>query len=317
MRAYIHESYHFHWPHAVGGSSRGPHGQLVLERRARQLLSLLRRANEGYLRPLERVLLLSYGRLGRRRYALLEPYFGVVAAGRPAYRRDPGPLRTAPPGWRPVRALQLLVRAQAQSQAVRDAKVVPAIREAVLPDARFYKSGKRVPQEKVVQKWYASLRERVLPPLPPDEWRVLHGLVDGSEPWAVPERRRVVRERGGGLQEETSAAHGILRALTPEMLVFGPEKGQTFESYTRGRPHRITRRLMTTLWGRVLDIVPRLEYESVQESSAGQAQPAQLVVRWGRLHAAPPIYRTVRPGMAAEALFAGVDEDGRVPSGTH
>ncbi|KAI5284020.1 hypothetical protein KEM54_001641, partial [Ascosphaera aggregata] len=160
MRSYIHESYHFHWPHVIPNSSATPHGQIVVERRARQLLSVLRRANEGYIKPLEKVLLLSYGRLGRRRYELLEPYFGVVNAGKPKHRRDPGPVKIAPARWAPTLSLRLLIESQSQNLNVRESKVVPVIRAPYPPQEQFTKSGRRIPQKKVMQKWYESLLER-------------------------------------------------------------------------------------------------------------------------------------------------------------
>ncbi|KAI5304646.1 hypothetical protein KEM56_006202 [Ascosphaera pollenicola] len=281
MRSYILESYHFHWPHIVPRSSSTPHGQTLLERRARQLLSVLRRANEGYIKPLERVLLLSYARIGRRRYELLEPYFGIIQSTRPKYRRDPGPMKEMPPRWSPTESLRMLVESQSMNSYVKESKVVPVIRMPYPPKDVYTKSGKQIPRQKVMQKWYDSLIERVLPPLPAEEWHTLHGLLVGTEPWALPERRKPawegpsVRNSPKSSQQQNtfdpsdSEIHQLdedweltpdLKTLTPEFLVFGPKKGQTFRPYVRGRPHTITRRFMTTLWQDILQLTPRFEF---------------------------------------------------------
>ncbi|KIW14114.1 hypothetical protein PV08_06895 [Exophiala spinifera] len=54
--------------------------QTKLLHRGRKFLSSLRRANEGYTAHVEKVLRMTYGRVGPRRYALLEPWLQVPAA---------------------------------------------------------------------------------------------------------------------------------------------------------------------------------------------------------------------------------------------
>lgn len=315
MRSYILESYHFHWPHVIPNSSQTPHGQVVLERRARQLLSILRRANEGYIKPLERVLMLSYARIGRRRYELLEPYFGMVHSAKPKYKRDPGPTREMPHQWSPTVSLRLLIESQSLNAYVKASKVVPVIRAPYPPPDTYTKSGKLIPRDRIMQKWYYSLIERVLPPLPNEEWHTLHELIVGTEPWELPERRKRVRGRGirkyrlerellreyhgAGLisppQDQNKEASYIdsadsnkgnledefdltinRNALTPEFIVFGPQKGHTFRPYVRGRPHQITRRFMTTLWNRIIQLTPRFEFaENVAQPSASSPQDSE------------------------------------------
>ncbi|KAI5301292.1 hypothetical protein KEM55_006095 [Ascosphaera atra] len=325
MRSYILDAYHYHYPRLVSDRDSAPQSQVSLEKQARQFLSVLKRANEGYLKPLEKVLLLSYGRTGRRRYELLEPYFGAAYPDKPKDRRDAGPPRRCPKTWSPSESLLALISSQALNPKVKEAKVVPVIRETKPPGKKAYRSGRPILPLKLMQKWYESMLDRVLPPLPGDEWNVLHGLIVGTEPWTRPERRKRVNanvEATGGEQplplaedapDENAIALGTkyledveLNTLSPEFLVFGPEKGQTFRPYIRGRPHNLRRRVMAKLWDRVIEQVPRLEYnaEATAEAKAG------WIVRWGRPAVEAPIYYTVERDLA-DFVFGDIGKDGR------
>ncbi|EDN07456.1 hypothetical protein I7I51_03276 [Histoplasma capsulatum] len=286
MSSHVRESYRAYWPRVIPNSYTGPNGQFYLERRARKLLSILSRANEGYMKPLERVLMLSYGRIGRRRHVLARPFFVPNSSG------DKTPFRfilppTCPPSWEPIPSLSALMKSQMENRHLSNIDATPVIREIPQPKKSIWNGhvSKRKVQ-KATEKWYNMVIKSVLPPIPDQEWNTLHGLVAGKEPWSLPKRRKRL---------DTNHKRSDLDA---EFLVFGPQKDRTFEAYVHGRPHKITRKLMTPMWERVLLATPRMT--QIPETK-------DWIVRWGE-PVVSPIFRTLDPELGINSLlFDGVD----------
>ncbi|PGG98104.1 hypothetical protein AJ79_08985 [Helicocarpus griseus UAMH5409] len=282
MSNYVRQSYRDYRPRVQTNSYTGPNGQFYVERRARKLLSILSRANEGYLKPLERVLMLSYGRLGRRRHALARPLFVPNSPEVPFRMILPYKL---PRNWEPIPALSALIDSQAIRMGSRRDEMVgtPIIRKKPEPKGNIwngYVSHRKV--QIALRKWYDSIVKGILPPIPDQEWQTLYGLVTGTEPWELPKRRK-------RLAENTTN-----NALDAEFLVFGPEKGHTFGSYVRGRPHTITRKIMTPLWNRVLASTPRMR----QDTETGKWK-----VSWGMPIVKAPSFRKMDSELAAAVSF--------------
>ncbi|OJD13921.1 hypothetical protein AJ78_05684 [Emergomyces pasteurianus Ep9510] len=288
MFSYVHESYRAYRPRVIPNSYAGPNGQFYLERRARKLLSILSRANEGYMKPLERVLMLSYGRIGRRRHVLARPFFV------PKSSADKIPFRfiippTCPLNWEPTPSLSALMKSQMANHHLKDVDATPVVHEIPQPKKSIWNGhvSKRKVQ-KATEKWYDMIIKSILPPIPESEWNTLHGLVVGNEPWSSPKKRKRL------------ATNDSRNALNAEFLIFGPQKDRTFEAYMRGRPHIITRKLMTPMWERVLLATPRM----IQERETGH-----WIVRWGKPAGETPIFRTLYPEAAVRtSLFDGVDK---------
>ncbi|KAJ9630371.1 hypothetical protein H2204_008436 [Knufia peltigerae] len=64
-------------PKSRSGNSLTFDRRTKLLHRGRKFLSSLRRANEGYTAHVEKVMRMTYGRIGPRRYALLEPWLSI------------------------------------------------------------------------------------------------------------------------------------------------------------------------------------------------------------------------------------------------
>lgn len=220
-------------------------------------LSVLRRANEGYSKPLERVLRLSYGRLGKRRKQLVAtivtpdvPSDNLVVeelVKKPAMFED---------GWQPPTMVVDLLKSQNKQYAVERLGVLNRVRhhEPNIPSENAW--GKPVAQSRrrnIRKRWYANVLDNLFPPLPDNELRVLEGLISGEIPWAAIKRRKAI-------DSPSPPSEGLAKFLAE-----GPQKGHTFEPYTAGRPHKITHRFMRRLWQRISCLVPRIGWNEATQ----------------------------------------------------
>lgn len=338
MLGHIRERYRVYWPYFLNanndeGPGKGRNGlydrdtrnvpqqppaltitfstlQLsTVERRARKLLSLLRRANEGYIKALTRVLMLSYGRTGERRYELLEPLvvghhrdtpskaeitIGPSREERERYKNryypsvpdmptipsprmrllKPGPPSQCPVPFTPSEKLLALIASQSANMYVRAANVRPTIHagELMPVQEKSTRWGKKVDERKLMEIWYRKIITKVLPPLPVDELQTLVQLCQGKGKLNLPIRRRqstITNQASlssSSTAEENDESTFEGHSLTPDFLTFGPAKGETFEKHTRGRPHRVTRSLLSKIWLEVLNLVPQLSSERAEDS---------------------------------------------------
>ncbi|KAI7614965.1 hypothetical protein KC343_g10293, partial [Hortaea werneckii] len=252
--------------YAVGKLQAAQHGLRVLER-----------ANDGERRPLLKVLLMTYGRVGRRRRELLgrllsvRPHQGLEEestsetahedrtindAGKTA--ADTRSTSTKPPGAREVNdgswthyvpdftpQLQALLQSQLQHPPPHLTR--PLLRR-MAPRLEELNSWKRpMPLNRVknqTKDWYASTLARVHPPLPTQEWCRLRDLASGaqSEP-QVPRRKRVGNAGSAG----------------DEALLFRlGELPPTDRSRDR---HAITPRYMRRMWATVFAQCPIMEWD--------------------------------------------------------
>ncbi|KAL1955227.1 hypothetical protein VTO42DRAFT_8886 [Malbranchea cinnamomea] len=280
-------------------------------RRARNLLSLLSRANEGYLKPLERVLLLSYGRVGKRRRELLRPLLREDNAteeqgpqhDRKRLRASHGipPLNFESDSFQPPSALMTLLKSQAKQREIVNSKLRPVVKQFTPPVPETNIWGRPTPKKRKVnirKRWYATLLDSALPFLPERDLGILQGLATGREEWKPPKRRAKV---GSGQAEPESRP-----ALTAAFIVQGAPKGDTFEKYSRGRPHVLTHRFMRRLWKRVCTFVPRMAWDEKKRT---------WTIAWG-LDETPrqPCIELNRD--RARDLFGGLTKDGRLPGST-
>ncbi|KAI9372635.1 hypothetical protein BJX61DRAFT_431330 [Aspergillus egyptiacus] len=230
-----------------------------LHKEARHNLSVLRRANEGFTRPLENVLRYAYGRKGRRRRELLCQMLAVEppqdSAALEALVRGPDPYTDK---WEPPKILVQLLRAQNTNPYILQLTDRPRLRKLKPPIPERNAWGRKVPYKRRVnirRKWFKKLLDVVMPLLPDSELQVLEGLVSGAIPWSPPKPRRVA--------SSAAASHEAPKGeMVRKVLTDGPPKDQTFEAYVKGRPHTITRRFMIRLWRRISCSVPRLDVAS-------------------------------------------------------
>lgn len=293
MRRYVVSSYRNYVPkYPKAEVEVTPQRQIRLRRRAKKTLSVLERANEGYNKPLERVLLLSYGRIGERRRELLQP---LTAQPIPSDDAAVKSLSTKfSDRWEPPPTLMALLKNQARHRHVALSKLRPQFKQfrPLIPKENTW--GRPTPwkrRKNIRRKWYAKALDSVYPPLPSQEWELLQGLVNGTVPWSLPKRRKA--------PERKETPPGSPPILHPEFLVTGPKKGFTFQRWSRGRPHIITSRFMQRVWNRISVLCPAMTWEPSQET---------WNIQWGSAKAGLPLALEQKK---SSSLFNGVDSKGK------
>ncbi|RMY80529.1 hypothetical protein D0861_08561 [Hortaea werneckii] len=263
-------------------------------------LRLLARANDGERRPLLKVLLMTYGRVGRRRRELMgrllsvRPHQapGVENTGETAHEgeafNDTGKTAaetrstsTKPPGAREVNdgswtyyvpdfppQLQALLQSQLKHPPPHLTR--PLLRR-MAPRLEELNSWKRpMPLNRVknqTKDWYASTLARVHPPLPTQEWNRLRDLASGAKgEIRVPRRKKVGDAAPAG--EE-----GLLFRLAES-----PPTDRSRDA------HAITPRYMRRMWATVFAQCPVMEWDG---------ESGKWKVTWGE-HAIHGLRRTAK-----------------------
>ena len=195
---------------------------------------------------LTRVLYNTYGRTGKRRHELLKPYL------QPDIPKDPTELqlpcaKVESSMLELPKALKLLGQTQTQHTEMKAARVIHRFKkytEPVLPPTNIW--GRNMPQKRIAnakRRRYNDLLERLLPPIPQDEWDRLRSLAMGQISYSGPLARRI---RLPGL---------------PEL------------PHVEDR-HILTRRFMRRLWAKVFLQCPTMSYDAVK---------GQWSIVWGKL----------------------------------
>ncbi|RMJ28437.1 hypothetical protein PHISP_00652 [Aspergillus sp. HF37] len=217
-------------------------------------LSTLKRANEGYTKPLEKILRLSYGRIGKRRRQLLATMTApeVAADNLAVVDLVKGPAMFED-GWEPPAVVVELLKSQESHSALSRLGVRHLVKSFEPPIPAQNTWGRTVAPSRrrnIRKRWYSTVLNSLYPPLPDAELSILEGLISGTVPWQ-PTRRRTA------LGSPSPSTEGLT-----EFLAAGPQKGHTFRIYAsgRGRPHRIARRFMRRLWRRISTLVPRISW---------------------------------------------------------
>lgn len=229
-------------------------------RRARYQLYHLQRANEGYLQPLQKVLMMSYGRIGHRRHHLLAPLTDrdsqeLLKQGILKYPQGPPKPQDFGDDWELPLVLKALIRAQINSGVIMASKLRPPVKgvEPPIPETNSWNLPMpHVRKVNMRRRFNRRALDNVLPPLPEQDLATLEGLLSGAVSWSPKPRRSKIPFSES---KESSDDSNIV-----DFLVNGPQKGHTFGTYVDGRPHVITYRLMSRLWRRVSCHVPRMTW---------------------------------------------------------
>ncbi|KAL4967618.1 uncharacterized protein BDV14DRAFT_188121 [Aspergillus stella-maris] len=232
-----------------------------LHRESRKTLYLLQRANEGYLKSLEKVLKLAYGRTGRRRTEFLNKLLALDApqdseavdslVNRPAMFEE---------GWEPPKVVVELMNSQRNNPFVNQINERRLVKRSEPPVDVKNSWGRHMPmvrKRNIRIRWYNDVLGALLPPLPDAELQVLDGLIAGEIPWSLPKRRARPRSEVQEASDKDPRGEAIRQVLTD-----GPQKEGTFGPYVDGRPHNITRRYMIRLWRRISCLVPRQHWDA-------------------------------------------------------
>ena len=228
--------------------------QKRLRKSARSILSLIRRANEGYQLPLDKILMLSYGRIGAKKHSLLSEIVPNGRGGNKAFNSSAEiqeyleHKKKEPTGdnWQLPEVLQALIKSQKMDSFVRSShgRRFRANETVNIPKFNSWmKPLHECRRENIRKRVLNRAKFAALPPAHPAEVTILRGLIDGTEPWKPPIRR---------VNVSPAAKKSALASLIHD----GPQGSLSMQAYTNGRPHRFTRRFMRSIWKKVYRLVP-------------------------------------------------------------
>jgi len=224
-------------------------------RQGRQAAHRLHRANEGDRKALLTVLLMAYGRTGKRRHSLMVPLLSVAEQGEAGTTAGSGPLTPSAEDvnagrWTPyVPDLTPQMRALLASQIKHPPPHLtrPTLRRMQPRIEKLNTWLTPMPRSRVknmTKEWYATLLDRAHPPLPGREWERLRDLANGTATESVPPRRAVVSDN------KPSALDLVLKYGKPN-----PHR-----AFQNPDIHRITPRFMQRLWAQVFAQCPRIDW---------------------------------------------------------
>ncbi|KAF2623220.1 hypothetical protein BU25DRAFT_414488 [Macroventuria anomochaeta] len=287
------------------------------QRKALKGLNFLRRANQGEGACIQKVLWLTYGRLGRRKYALLDE----LLKPDPAWPQGPAPLQLL---YRSnLRCLQYFEAPNARNAAhgshtIYISKQYPRLRAVITAqcqkEASLHRAMKRpyittpmlntweqpMPIRRAVnnvRRWYAETMTRLLPALPTAEWDSIEAMSKGKQPIGFAKRRApAVR-----LSPQPASDSGTLEQMLQRSLAMD-KLSKADRPQGLDRPRALTARYMQRLYSRLLTLSCKLEYDDARK---------QWNAIWGepRKNTRPDSYTTP----VDDALFAGVDAKGAMP----
>jgi len=244
---------------------------------ARKGLSVLQRAAAGHFKCFQKVLLLAYGRTGRRRHELMRPLLEVsdeVSTARSTAREasatpvdDEGPSTASEKSFDVTSVLDKLPRLNGKLRTLLMSQMNEASPDVTRKNPKhIYQFQPQIPemnawkrpmpisrQVNMTKTWYARTLDRVSPPLPKEDWHRLKRLaLDGPS----PEDRQVARRKpaivlkgplqSGSSRPVTSAAQVPLSALGIELT--RPGKRITRSIAPRKLSDRQLRRLFTWIY---------------------------------------------------------------------
>lgn len=261
-----------------------------LLRTARRGLIFLRRANDGHIRHLARILSMTYGRIGKRRHQLLYNLkIPDVPVDQVAARKLLEPGNQDVP--HPSEQLMALVKSQAKRKPSQFSRSnTPRIAPAIPKENSW---GRPMPIKRVrnyKRRWYAETLDRIMPPLPEAEWEKLLMRGSGQLPWEGP----VLRRKWTGGPDDEGNTHLV---------------GEKVKAPSRkcSNPHRITRSYMRRLWAKISANCPLMKPNP--ETKSGWD------VVWGDVYTPNKTTLTLGPaGRSGYDMFGGVDEKGKIIS---
>ena len=319
-------------PKPSNGPTLTPTRRRSLHKEAYKGLLFLKRANDGHLNHLVRVLKMAYGRTGRKRHELLKT---VVPS--PSFKTDPSPVdeealaqlsesiaQTHRDSYVEKRLsalkkprlsddptlgprLEALVNSQRIQRASNISKKI-AIRPSI-PEKN--KWGRSMPRSRVANmkdKWYASVLAKVLPPLPESDWVMLRDLALGRVRCQGPLKRRTpfaqIRAKDPShIKNQPSNIMGLNSHIEASSFL---ESNELFRRQNQkllgSNPHTITPRFMRRLRGRIFLQCPAMKWN---------AERRRWDVKWGDIQQSKEV-SLGQPGRVNMDIFKGVDEAGNV-----
>ena len=258
-----------------------------LLRAARKGLVVLRRANDGHIPYLGKILEMTYGRVGKRRHQLLYTLkIPDAPVDQAAIERlsEPGNQDVPHPSER----LMAMVKSQAKRRSSYLSRRNYAEVKLEIPEKNSW--GRPMPIKRVrnfKRRWYAETLDRIMPPLPEAEWENLRMRASGQSPWEGP----IARRKWVGGPDDKGQSHVV---------------GEHVRINTKhSNPHKITARYMRRLWANIFAQCPVMKPDGARNSA--------WEVLWGDVHRRGQTHLGLGlRGRCAYDMFGGVDEKGKI-----
>ncbi|KAI8941486.1 hypothetical protein NX059_002703 [Plenodomus lindquistii] len=304
----------------------------VINQRTRPLLkkghkglNFLRRANSGETPCLLKTLYFAYGRIGRRKYALLDgllrpdPVMGDDAPLSPPELPGQAPLQQlyysdkrhlqyfAAPKVKSKTEYTISIsdrysrfRAVVKSQHAKGISINRQLKtsDLVTPINNVWERPMPIKRARNnVKRWYAQTLTRLMPPLPTDEWDNINAMMAGQKKVSLVKRRTPVATAIPTFPDDEQRA---LHSLQAGLAMDRPSRAD--KPVGMQRPHHITPKYMRRLYTKILVLSCKLEYDHERN-------------RWNAVWGEST--KTINPNIynvpTDASLFAGVDETGHVP----
>ncbi|KAK6004569.1 hypothetical protein QM012_008431 [Aureobasidium pullulans] len=213
---------------------------------ARKALSELRRANEGELKPLLKVLHLTYARIGKRRHEILRDF-----QYNPPADLDIKP--DAPPKLSP----QHIALLDSQRMAAPPNIVRPFLRSWSLKIPKTNSWERPLPKKRIakfVRDWYAGVLDRTVVPLPVVEWERLRDLALGKIRFEGPTPRRAMPASKDSFPSPLELALGLVQLNSPNLVL--SNASNSFHA------RKLTARSMRRCWATVFAQCPVMSWNA-------------------------------------------------------
>ncbi|USP75680.1 gcn5-related n-acetyltransferase [Curvularia clavata] len=295
-----------------------------LLRKGRKGLNFLRRANQGEIPCLEKVLFFAYGRLGRRKYALLADLLQPDRIMDGGAMPSPDSNASAPLQklyFSNKRFLQYFdapkvaskthysisisdrfsrLRAVLKSQHQKGISIHRELKGPVMKTPINNVWERPMPIRRArnnVGRWYAETMTRLLPPLPNHEWDKVYAMMVGDRPIDLTKPRA----RGLVQSPDLAVADELFTSTVDEAIALD-KPSRADKPAGIQRPHTITPKFMRRLYTRILTLCCKLDYNE---------ETKRWIATWGAHN------KTIKPKIYSAPtdpdLFAGVDKAGHIP----
>ncbi|CAD0100157.1 unnamed protein product [Aureobasidium mustum] len=223
---------------------------------ARKALSELRRANEGELKPLLKVLHLTYARIGKRRHEILRDF----------QYRPPADVDVKP-DTPPKLSTQHIALLDSQRMAAPPTIVRPLLRSWSLKIPETNSWERPLPKKrlaKIVRDWYADVLNRTVVPLPVAEWERLRDLALGKIRFQGPIPRRPMPVSANSVPSPIHLALGMVQLNSPALVLSNASNSI--------HARKLTARSMRRCWAAVFAQCPVMSWN---------AESQKWSIQWG------------------------------------
>ncbi|KAL6702452.1 hypothetical protein ACN47E_001843 [Coniothyrium glycines] len=317
VQRYRHRSFRRRQPAVIEDRTR------PMLRKAHKGLTFLRRANQGEMLCLQKVLWFAYGRLGRRKYALLNDLLKpdppttahaplstdeALAPLQACYYSDKRFLQYFDAPRAATKTHHVIgisnrysrLRTVLTSQCQKSISIGRALKSPTFKTPINNVWERPMPMKRArnnLKRWYAMTLTRLLPPLPTEEWNAIRAMIAGEKhiDFAKPRVRAL-----DSAPSQVSAEAQFEAFLNAGLTLDRPSKAD--RPWGVQRPHAINVKFMRRLYTRILLLCCKLEYdEEHKQWRAVWGDPSKAIK--------PKLYNLAETDAS---LFAGVDTSGRI-----